>query len=102
MTEGELIVEARDLNFAYGDGELRRQVLYDVNLEVRSGEIVLLTGPSGCGKTTLLTLIGALRTIHDGQLRVLGRELNGCRATDLVEARQSIGFIFQAHNLLDF
>ncbi len=98
----ELIVEARNLNFAYGDGELRRQVLYDVSLDMRAGEIVLLTGPSGCGKTTLLTLVGALRSVTDGQLRVLGSDLHRCRTAELVTVRRRIGFIFQAHNLLDF
>jgi len=98
----ESIVEARNLNFAYGDGELRRQVLYDVCLDVRAGEIVLLTGPSGCGKTTLLTLIGALRTVSEGQLRVLGSDLHECATAEQVAVRRRIGFIFQAHNLLDF
>ena len=41
----------------------------------RPGEVVLLTGPSGCGKTTLLTLVGALRQVMEGSVRVLGQEL---------------------------
>src|SRR5262245_29882187 len=102
MTAQAPLVEAQNLNFAYGDGELRWQVLFDVNLVVQPGEIVLLTGSSGCGKTTLLTLIGALRSVNDGQLTVLGRQLNGCPSADRAEVRRSIGFIFQAHNLLDF
>ena len=47
------------VNYAYGEGELRRPVLRDVALQVSMGEVLLLTGPSGSGKTTLLTLIGA-------------------------------------------
>src|SRR5581483_7689137 len=53
------------------------------------------------GKTTLLTLIGALRTIQEGSLHVLGRELSGLNERELVEVRRNIGFIFQAHNLFD-
>ncbi|MFN9370305.1 MAG: ATP-binding cassette domain-containing protein [Planctomycetaceae bacterium] len=96
------VIEAHDLSFAFGLGELRRQVLFDLNFEVRSGEIVLLTGPSGSGKTTLLTLIGGLRRITEGQLSVLGRPLHRATAADLTANRRDIGFIFQQHNLLEF
>src|SRR5439155_26815130 len=54
---------------------------------------------SGSGKTTLLTLIGTLRTVQEGSLQVLGRELARAAPAELVEARRNIGFIFQAHNL---
>ncbi|MFO0465718.1 MAG: ATP-binding cassette domain-containing protein, partial [bacterium] len=65
------------LNYAYGEGELRRPVLRDVALQVAVGEVLLLTGPSGSGKTTLLTLIGALRALQEGSCTVLGQELFG-------------------------
>ena len=90
------------VNFAYGEGELRRPVLRDVELSVGAGEIVLLTGPSGSGKTTLLTLIGALRAMQEGSCVVLGKELNGATERDRVRLRRRIGFIFQNHNLLGF
>lgn len=96
------VIEARDLSFAFGQGELRRQVLFDLNFEVRSGEIVLLTGPSGSGKTTLLTLIGGLRRVTEGELSVLGRPLHQATTADLTANRRDIGFIFQQHNLLEF
>jgi putative ABC transport system ATP-binding protein len=60
-----------------------------------------MLGPSGSGKTTLLTLIGALRKVQEGNLRVLGQELRGLGAGQLVEVRRRIGFIFQAHNLFN-
>lgn len=92
-------VRIRDLNFHYGEGDLFKQVLFDINLDIYPGQIVILTGPSGSGKTTLLTLIGALRTVQDGSLRVLGQELRNLGAKNLVQVRKNIGFIFQAHNL---
>jgi putative ABC transport system ATP-binding protein len=95
-------IRIRDLNFAYGEGELRRPVLRDVSLDVHAGEVVLLTGPSGSGKTTLLTLIGALRGMQEGSCRVLGHELLGSPEWERVVLRRSIGFIFQNHNLLGF
>lgn len=94
-------VQIRNLNYFFGQGELQKQVLYDINLDLLPGQIVIMTGPSGSGKTTLLTLIGALRTVQDGSLKVLGRELVGMGRGQLVEVRRNIGFIFQAHNLFD-
>lgn len=95
-------VELSGVTFAYGEGELRREVLRDVSLAVAPGEIVLLTGPSGSGKTTLLTLIGALRAMQEGSARVLGQEMRGASEGERVRLRRRIGFIFQNHNLLGF
>ncbi|MDX1944682.1 MAG: ATP-binding cassette domain-containing protein [Pirellulaceae bacterium] len=96
------VIEASHLNFAFGTGELKRQILFDVQLRIMPGEVVLLTGPSGGGKTTLLTLIAALRTMQDGELTVLGCRLQEARSSQLVRLRSAIGFIFQQHNLLGF
>jgi putative ABC transport system ATP-binding protein len=95
-------VGIRRLDFAYDEGGRPHQVLFNINLEIAPGEVVLLTGPSGCGKTTLLTLIGGLRTVETGELEVLGHELHACDRAELLAVRRSIGFIFQLHNLLEF
>ncbi len=95
------VVAVRNLNHAFGKGELRKPVLVDVNLDIYPGEIVILTGPSGSGKTTLLTIIGALRSLQSGSVKILGQELYGASKKQLVHVRRHIGFIFQAHNLLD-
>ena len=97
--DGEPLIRIGQLNHYFGEGEARKQVLFDNNLEIMPGEIVIMTGPSGSGKTTLLTLIGALRTVQEGLLEVRGQNLTGMSAEELVEVRRSIGFIFQAHNL---
>lgn len=96
------VIHAAKVQFAFGEGELRKQILFDVDLDVMPGEIVLLTGPSGSGKTTLLTLIGALRQLKEGELTVLGRSLRGASLADQLHVRRNIGFIFQQHNLLPF
>ena len=93
-------VSIEGLSHWYGRGGNRRQVLESVNLRIEPGEVVLLTGPSGCGKTTLLTLIGALRTVQDGQVTVLGQPLNGAGRGARQRLRRRIGMIFQGHNLL--
>ncbi len=96
----ETPVKIHQLSFAYGSGELRKQILFEVTLEIQRGEIVILTGPSGCGKTTLLTLTGALRSMQEGRLQVFGRELREADNATLIATRRHIGYIFQAHNLL--
>ena len=95
----ERTIRIRGLNHYYGTGELRKQVLFENNLDVYRGQIVIMTGPSGSGKTTLLTLIGTLRTVQEGSVDILGRQLQGASQEELVAARRDIGFIFQAHNL---
>ncbi|MEO6029964.1 MAG: ATP-binding cassette domain-containing protein [Candidatus Binatia bacterium] len=94
-------IAIRGLSHAYGTGELRKQILFDVTTEIASGEIVIVTGPSGGGKTTLLTLVGALRATQEGSLHVLGQELRGARRRTLETTRKQIGFVFQAHNLIE-
>jgi putative ABC transport system ATP-binding protein len=93
-------IRIQGVNHYFGSGPLRKQILFDVVAEISAGEIVIMTGPSGSGKTTLLTLIGALRSTQEGSLVVLGQELRGAPAAELVRVRRKIGFIFQAHNLL--
>ncbi|MDM9385174.1 DevA family ABC transporter ATP-binding protein [Chlorogloeopsis sp. ULAP01] len=95
----EPAIAIQNLNHYFGKGQLRKQVLFGITLEINAGEIVIMTGPSGSGKTTLLTLVGGLRSAQEGSLRVLGKELCGANDKQLTLARRSHGYIFQAHNL---
>ncbi len=92
-------IAVEQLDHFFGTDALRKQVLFDINLAIAAGEIVLLTGPSGSGKTTLLSLMGGLRSPQAGSLRILGTELVGAANNIAVEARRFCGYIFQAHNL---
>ena len=87
------------VDFSYGTGRTQKQVLFECNLSLSFGEIVIITGPSGSGKTTLLTLIGALRALQFGSIRLNGKELRGMRPRQLNQVRREVGFIFQDHNL---
>ena len=71
------VISIHNLDHYFGQGQLRKQVLFDINLEINSGEIVIMTGPSGSGKTTLLTLVSGLRSAQSGSLQILGEELCG-------------------------
>jgi len=92
-------IDVQGLNHHFGTGDATKQVLYENNLQVQPGEIVIMTGQSGSGKTTLLTLIGTLRRVQSGKLNVLGEPLHQATDDELVALRMRLGFIFQAHNL---
>ena len=95
------VVAIKNLQHFYGKGSLKKQILFDINLNLKEGEVVILKGPSGSGKTTLLTLIGGLRSPQIGSLKVFDQELVGANKNKLVITRRNIGYIFQAHNLLN-
>lgn len=97
MPNASIVVQ--NVDHFFGSGKLRKQALFDINLTIAAGEIVIMTGPSGSGKTTLLTLIGGLRSAQTGSLKVVGHELTNANESALVKARRNNGYIFQAHNL---
>ena len=94
------VIVANGLTHSYGEGELKNEILHQLDFRVLAKEVTLLVCPSGSGKSTLLTLIGALRSVEMGSLHVLGRQLLGASENDLMAIRRRIGFIFQSHNLV--
>ncbi|MCF2150946.1 DevA family ABC transporter ATP-binding protein [Desmonostoc muscorum LEGE 12446] len=102
FSASEPVISVSNLNHYFGEGALRKQVLFDINLDINAGEIVIMTGPSGSGKTTLLTLMGGLRSAQDGSLKILGEEIRDAKKQHLTKLRRHIGYIFQAHNLMTF
>jgi len=81
--------------------EIETHALSDVHLEVRGGEFVEVMGPSGCGKSTLLAIVGLLDTPSDGEYWLEGRPVFELSASERARVRnESIGFIFQAFNLI--
>jgi|1185.fasta_scaffold20652_2 putative ABC transport system ATP-binding protein len=97
----EPAVRADGVDFFYGEGDARFQVLFGNRIDISPGQLVVMTGPSGSGKTTMLTLIGALRSMQQGRIEVLGQDLGSLSSGELVRVRRGIGFIFQMHNLFD-
>ena len=104
---GQPLLRLRGVNHTFGSGDAKTQVLFDNNLEVMPGELVIMSGPSGSGKTTILTLIGGLRGVQSGEIEIWDgpagsyRSLRGSSDAELVKVRRLIGFIFQRHNLFD-
>ena len=98
---GGPILAARGLTKVFQVGGQEVHALRGVNLDVREGEFMALVGPSGSGKTTLLNLIGALDVPTSGELTVLGRQIATLSRHERAEMRlRSIGFVFQAYNLV--
>ena len=97
----ELVLSARGVEKTFHQGKLLVPALRGVDLELRAGEFVALVGPSGSGKTTFLNLAGALDAPTAGELEVLGKRVAGLSRAERAELRlRSIGFVFQAYNLV--
>ncbi|HVF90357.1 MAG TPA: ABC transporter ATP-binding protein [Blastocatellia bacterium] len=96
----EAAISVRSLTKVYSAGASAVRALDGVDLDVKSGEIVLLMGPSGSGKTTLLSIMGCILQASSGSVRVRGREVVGLTEKALPAIRlDHIGFIFQGFNL---
>ena len=101
MIKRDTVLEITDLHHQYGDTDKLVRVLNGVNFSLYRGENVALLGPSGAGKSTFLHLVGLLETAHKGHIKLLGQDVAGCSdAEQTFLRRQSIGFVYQFHNLL--
>ena len=101
MTGNGSFVSVRGLNKEYQVGTQRIQVLRDLELDVRRGEMVAIVGASGVGKSTLLHLLGGLDRAGSGTLSVGGEVLSSMKDHALVDFRnRHVGFVFQFHHLL--
>jgi putative ABC transport system ATP-binding protein len=95
------IFEVRGLTKVYGMGDAAVHALAGVDLDLYSGELVVLLGPSGSGKTTLLNNLGGLDVPTAGTLRYCDLDLSGANEDELTAyRRESIGFVFQFYNLI--
>jgi putative ABC transport system ATP-binding protein len=99
------VVEISRLSKTFGAGATKVPALIDIDLTVGTGEVVGLIGPSGSGKSTLLNCIGCITEPDSGKIRLDGRAIFDGKwlIGDLRRLRlETIGFIFQFHNLLPF
>ena len=95
------VVDIRDVRKVYGTGADPVAALDGVSLCIEEGEYVAITGSSGSGKSTLMHLIGCLDTATSGQVLIAGEDVSTAGSDKLARLRnRSIGFVFQAFNLL--
>ncbi len=96
----ESAVVCKNLIKTYGAGSNKVTALRGVDLEVRSGELLMLAGPSGCGKTTLISVIASILNQDSGECKVFGNDLNHMTKPERIAFRaKNIGFVFQSFNL---
>ena len=84
-------IEFDSVSKVYSDGT---QAVYDLDLMIEDGELMVLVGPSGCGKTTALRMVAGLEEISDGELRIGDRIVN-----DLTPKERNIAMVFQSYAL---
>jgi putative ABC transport system ATP-binding protein len=100
-TNNGVAVKCHNLKKTYGEGQAAVQALRQVDLEVRTGELLMLVGPSGCGKTTLISIIAGILDQSEGDCLVFDQDFKSMRVQDKTRYRgQNIGFVFQAYNLI--
>lgn len=96
-------LQIRDLSKTYGEGDRAVAAVRRANFTTEPGQFVAVVGPSGSGKTTLLAMIGGLLTPTSGEILVNGRDIAHLgRAAQAAYRRESVGYVFQANNLLPF
>jgi multiple sugar transport system ATP-binding protein len=84
-------IEFDDVNKIYDDGT---QAVFNLDLAIEDGELMVLVGPSGCGKTTALRMVAGLEEISEGELRIDDRVVN-----DLTPKERDIAMVFQNYAL---
>jgi len=98
---GQIVVETRDLKRFFKTGIETVRALDGINLKIAKGDFVVFSGPSGSGKSTLLNVIGMLDRPTSGEVFLNGRPTHSMTRHEQAEKRkQSIGFVFQAYNLI--
>lgn len=93
-------LQARGVRKSFVSGRLQHTVLHNLSLDIRAGELTLISGPSGCGKSTLLAILSGLQPADAGEVHALGHALNGLSMRELEAFRlRHTGFVFQGFNL---
>ena len=101
ISTSTIVFQIRQLTKHYDMGEVQVQALRGVDMELYSGELVVLLGASGSGKSTLLNILGGLDVASSGQVSYLGRDLTQATDRELTEYRRfHVGFVFQFYNLI--
>lgn len=99
--EKKSIISLRGVTKVFGQGDTQIQILKGVNLDVREGEFHVILGESGCGKSTMLNIIGGMDKLTGGSFLFDGVDYsNADEKTLTMYRRHSVGFIFQAYNLM--
>lgn len=95
------VMETIGLKKSYYLSDMEVPILHDINITVKKGEFIAIMGPSGSGKSTLMNLLGCLDRPSEGQVLVMGKDINSISESELAKLRGlEIGFVFQNFNLV--
>lgn len=101
IPDSSFVIEAQAVSKVYWDGDKQLQVLKDISLTVKKGEMLAVLGPSGSGKTTLLNILSGLDNPSSGAVRFEGQDLHQLSERQMARVRnERIGFVFQFYHLL--
>src|SRR3989344_8023231 len=95
------LIEVKDLEKTYYDGQTATPALRDISFTINEGEFAAIMGPSGSGKSTLMHILGCLDTPTSGSYLLDGKDVSKLSDDELAKIRsEKIGFVFQMFNLL--
>lgn len=95
------VIETIGLQKSYYLTDIEVPILHDINITIKKGEFVAIMGPSGSGKSTLMNMLGCLDKPSEGQVLVMGKDINQISESELATLRGlEIGFVFQNFNLV--
>ena len=95
------VISANQVKKAFPVGNQLIEVLKGISFDVEEGDFLSIMGPSGCGKSTLLYILGGLDKPSDGEVELLGRDLNKIKEKEIsMMRRREVGFMFQFYNLI--
>jgi putative ABC transport system ATP-binding protein len=101
MDASNRAVRCQNIVKTYDTGDQKVVALNGVDLDIDTGELMMLVGPSGCGKTTLISVIAGILDQDSGMCELFGHNMLAMHSKDKLRFRaQNIGFVFQAFNLL--
>lgn len=99
-TNSDVVIEVDDVNFGYVP---KKDVLFNISMNINRGQVTAFIGPSGCGKSTLLRCLNRMNDliptagISKGEIRILGTDIYD-RNVDVIELRKHVGMVFQKYN----
>jgi putative ABC transport system ATP-binding protein len=96
-----VVAKLSGVSKCFGGGSQAFTALHSLDLEVRAGEVLMISGPSGSGKTTCLSILGCVLSPSAGTISIEGADITRFSESQLARTRlRTIGFVFQAHNVL--